>query len=274
MKSIIEIGIALIALMIIAAIAYSRILSWQFSKNVFKLFANSENISDNVFTYQQLANVPEPVKRYFKHVLNDGQPYVSYLRLTHDGKFKSDLKKDWTAITGEEYFTVGQPGFIWKGKTNLFTALDMYVAKKGRLVVFLFSLFKIADSQGDKFNQGEMLRWLGENVWFPTNLLPGENLKWQPINNTSAKLIYKYNNLSLFYTVMFNDKNEIEQMETERYMEEGGLQKWVVKCGNYQKRNGILVPITAEVLWRLEEGDFSYAKFNVKKFEYNEPIRF
>jgi len=271
MKSLIEIGIALVALIIIIFIARRIILSWQFGKYVSKLFSNSENISGKVFTYDQLSNLPAPVQRYFKHVLNDGQPYISYVRLTHDGQFKADLKKDWTPIKGEEYFTTAQPGFIWKGKTSLFTALDMYIAKKGRLAVFLLSLFKIVDSHGDKYNQGELLRWLGECVWFPTSLLPGEFLEWQAINDTSAKLLYKYNNMSLVYTVRFNDKDEIEQLETERYMGEGGLQKWIVKCANYKKRNGMFIPTTAEVLWRLKDWDFSYAKFNVKKLEYNRP---
>ena len=274
MNIIIEAVIVLLILSIVAAMLRNSVLSRRFHTYVSALFANSENISDKVFTHQQMLNVPEPVQRYFKHVLKEGQPYVSYLRLTHTGQFKAGLKKQWTAIKGEQYFTTAKPGFIWKGKTSQFTALDMYIAQKGRLVVFLFSLFKIVDSSGDKFNQGELLRWLGESVWFPTNLLPGENLNWQPIDDTAAKLIYKYNNLTLIYTVMFNDKDEIEQMETERYLGEGGLEKWVVKCGNYQVKNDMLVPMTAEVLWRLKEGDLSYAKFNVEKLEYNEPARF
>ncbi|MDB5286769.1 MAG: hypothetical protein JWR05_1718, partial [Mucilaginibacter sp.] len=36
----------------------------------------------------------------------------------------------------------------------------------------------------------------------------------------------------------------------------------------------IVVPTAFEVLWRLKKGDFSYAKFNVKKIEYDKPGRF
>ena len=69
-----------------------------------------------------------------------------------------------------------KPGFIWKGTTSMFVARDMYISGKGRLVVSLLSLYKIMDAKGENYNQGELLRWLGESVLYPTNLLPDERL--------------------------------------------------------------------------------------------------
>jgi hypothetical protein len=273
-RLLIEIAIGLIAVTIIALTTGSVLLSRQFSKEVSDLFASSKSISEKVFNHEQLHGLPVPVQRYFKHVLTNGQPYINYVRLTHDGQFKSGLKNPWTNIVGEEYFTTQRPGFIWKGKTNLFTARDLYIADEGRLVVSLFSLFKVADYKGEKFNQGELLRWLSESVWFPTNLLPSANLKWLPIGVHSAMLIYQHQGLTISFKVTFNPKDEIVEMETERYMADAGLEKWIVKCGDYQKRGGMLIPTTAEVLWRLKVEDFSYAKFNVTEIEFGQPQRF
>ncbi|MBC7567446.1 MAG: hypothetical protein H7223_10845, partial [Pedobacter sp.] len=99
------------------------------------------------------------------------------------------------------------------------------------------SLFKVVNGKGEKYNQGELLRWLSESVWFPTNLLPSENLQWIPIDSLSAKLIFNYKGLSLFFKVNFNNLGEIIQMETKRYMDEENLETWVVKCGNYKMIN-------------------------------------
>ena len=87
-------------------------------------------------SYKAIADLPEPVQRYFKHVLKDGQPYSSYVRLTYDGLFKMSLNKDWIKIKGEQYFTTENPGFIWKGTTSMFVARDMYIADNGRLIAF------------------------------------------------------------------------------------------------------------------------------------------
>ncbi len=177
-------------------------------------------------------------------------------------------------IRGEQYFTTEKPGYIWKGATTMFTARDMYIADKGRLMVSVFSLINIVDGKGGQYNQGELLRWLAEGIWFPTNLLPGEQLQWFPIDAQTAKFTFSYNDLSLFYIVTFNDNGEIKQLETKRYMNKEKLETWIGKLTNYKEINGIIVPTTIEAIWRLEKGDFSYAKFNVKKIEYNKPEKF
>lgn len=268
------IAIFLFAAIIIAPIVGNIILLKHFDKEVVKLFGHSKSITDKVFSYDQLSSLPEPVQRYFRHCLKNGQPYINSARLLHSGQFKTDLKKNWVDIKGEQYFTTAKPGFIWKGKTKMFTARDMYIADTGRLVVSLFSLFNIVDGHGEKFNQGELLRWLGESVWFPTNLLPSKNLQWFPINHSSAKLTFNYNNLSVFYIVTFNDKDEIAEIETERYMGDANLEKWVGQLTNYKEINGVIIPTTIEALWRLKEGDFSYVNFNLEKIEYDKPERF
>ena len=249
-------------------------LSIRFNKQVKELFSQSKNISHKKFNYAQLAGLPTPVQQYFKHVLKEGQPYISYVRLKHDGQFKTNLKKDWVNIIGEQYFTTEKPGFIWKGTTSMFIARDMYIADKGRLTATLFSIINVVNAKGEQYNKGELLRWLSEGIWFPTNLLPGENLQWTEIDNSSAKLIFNYNGLSLFYIINFNDKGEIVQMETKRYMDEKRLETWIIKPDKYKEINGVIIPTKAEVFWRLKESDFSYAKFNVTKIEYNKPERF
>jgi hypothetical protein len=164
--------LSIVALIIVALTIRKLNVANEFNKEVKQLFSQSKNISDKTYNYEMLQNLPEPVQRYFKHVLKNGQPYISYVRLTHTGLFKTNQNNDWVNIKGEQYFTTETPGFIWKGTTSMFTARDMYIANTGRLVVSLFGVYNIVDGKGEKFNQGELLRWLGESVWFPTNLLP------------------------------------------------------------------------------------------------------
>ena len=150
----------------------------------------------------------------------------------------------------------------------------MYVSDMGERIVSLFSLFNVVDGKGEKFNQGELVRWLCESAWFPTNLLPGEKLQWTSIDAQTAKLIFNYKGLSLFCIVTFNDAGEITQVETKRYMGEEGKEKletWIGKLTGYKEMNGIVVSTTVEALWKLEKGNYSYARFNVKKIEYNNP---
>ena len=90
---IITIILSLIALIIITLLVGKFLLSKQFHKEVSELFSQSKNISNKIFNYEQLSGLPEPVQRYFKHVLKEGQPYISYVRLKHNGQFKNNTRK-------------------------------------------------------------------------------------------------------------------------------------------------------------------------------------
>jgi hypothetical protein len=273
-KKHMTIALLIVATLVLILIAGKLFRSFQFKNEVAELFAKSSNISAKFFKYEQLSDLPEPVQRYFRHVLKDGQPFISYVRLMHDGQFKAGLDKDWTNIQGEQYFTAEKPGFIWKGTTSMFTARDVYVADKGRLIVTLFSLYNIVNGSGENFNEGELQRWLAESVWFPTNLLPNERNQWSPIDANSAKLSFKYRSVSFSYIVTFNEIGEILQMETKRFMGEEKREAWLCKMACYKKINDVIIPMKAEVIWKLEKGEVSYAKFNVKKIEFDLPKKF
>jgi hypothetical protein len=132
----------------------------------------------------------------------------------------------------------------------------------------------VVDAKGESYNQGELLRWLGESILYPTNFLPGERLHWSAINSQKAKLTFEYRGFSLFFIITFNEIGEITEMETKRYMDDKRMATWIIKVAEYKEMNSIVLPTTFEVSWRLEKGDFSYAKFNIKRIEYNKPEKF
>ncbi|MEQ9442999.1 MAG: hypothetical protein RIG62_28435 [Cyclobacteriaceae bacterium] len=220
------------------------------------------------FTYEQLEELPEPVQRYFRYVLPDGYPYISRIYLKHRGRFKTGPQQAWTPIAGEEYFTTDPPGFIWRGQTRLFTAYDQYITHRGQLLVRLFDLLKVVDTQGEHINQGELLRWLGESAWFPTNLLPSRYLRWSPHTTHSAKLSFDYHGLSVYYLVYFNEQGEITRLETERYMSHNCMESWVGELSQYQLWHGVRIPTVIKATWKLSEGDYTYAEFLLKDIIY------
>ncbi|MBK8568173.1 MAG: hypothetical protein IPN76_33920 [Saprospiraceae bacterium] len=264
----------LILFIIIGTIALFLILvklnlNHQFNKAVKMLLGQPIPDRSRIFNLRQLDGLPEPAQRYFKHVLKIGQTYINQVSLTHGGQFKMEPDKAWLDIEGEQYFTTPKPGFVWKGSTWLFTAFDSYINESGRLMAWVLSIFKVADSKGGSFDEGELQRWLAESVWFPTNLLPSQWLSWSAIDPQTAKLSFNYKNVSFFFTVLFNEIGEIVQMETQRFMSEGKREAWLCQFSEYHNRNGVVIPILGKVTWLLEKGDFCYARFRVKTIKYD-----
>ena len=115
----------IIGLILILFIIGKINLSIKFDSAVKELFSQSMDISNKRYSQTQLDGLPEPIQRYFNYILKDGQSYISYARIKHDGLFKADLKKGWMNITGEQYATTEKPGFIWKGTTQMFVAREV-----------------------------------------------------------------------------------------------------------------------------------------------------
>lgn len=245
-----------------------------FDKKVRQLFKSAGHLNGKVYHEASIIDLPEPVQRYFKRVLKDGKPYINIVRIRHNGKFRAGINKDWMTIRGEEYFTAANPGMLWIGKTKWFTASDTYISGEGKLNVRLLSALKIVNGQGVKFSQGELLRWLGESVWFPTNLLPNDFLKWTGIDQNTARLDFTFNNCNIHYIVTFSENGEITQLETQRYMGEKNLETWIGKLSDYREYNGVWVPTTMKASWRLKDSDFSYAMFRLNRIEYGKRKRF
>lgn len=246
-------------------------MSCSSTKHVQNLFKASSEYSSKQYNENNLAGLPEPVQRYLRYALSDGQPYISYLRLKHDGLFKTKLENDFMPITGEQYFTLRKPGFVWVGKTKLFKARDSYINGEGNLSVYLFGFLRIVKYTGHSANQAELLRWLGESVWMPTNLIPHASLRWEPINNYHAKLILNHGGLEVYYEVAFNDEGQITSMLTERYTDAENKETWLGKVSNYQKVNGMMVPKTIEACWIIDGETKPYGRFNIKHMEYDVP---
>jgi hypothetical protein len=141
-------ALTIVSLCVIAIIAGNINLNTRFKQQSNRLLALSKGVSHEHFQFEQLIGLPAPVQRYLKHVLKEGQPYIKYVHMTHNGQFKTGLNKPWISIKGEQFSTTETPGFIWKGTTAMFTAQDMYVQDSGRLVVSLLSLFNIIDAKG------------------------------------------------------------------------------------------------------------------------------
>ena len=237
------------------------------------LFDTSIPYENLTYDATTIVDLPPPVQRYFSYALVDGQEYINYLRLKHSGTFKTDKDKEWMNITGEQYFIANPPGFLWIGETSAFRAKDSYVDGEGNLSVYLFGMVRIIKEEGEKVNQAELLRWLGESVWMPTNFLPDERKTWTPIDDYSALLSFTYEGLTVWYVVNFDDDGRIVSLQTDRYMEDR-LVPWKGEVSNYVFQDGMMVPADTEASWLLEDGNYTYARFHVEEFEYGKPEKY
>lgn len=239
-------------------------------QDVERLFSEATDPGRHVYREAQLVGLPAPVKRYFRHVLRDGQPYLRGMRLRHNGHFKTDLKKNWMGISGEEYMTACPPAFIWQGTTSQFTARDEYVDGHGSLAVRLLGAVPLQRGEGPTYDEGELLRWLSESVLMPTNLLPSDELYWIDLDDESARLIYTHLGHHVSCLVRFNAQHELEEFETMRHQGDAGPLPWVGRFMHYRDWHGVRVPTMLEASWVADGHRQPYAQFVVQELDYDQ----
>ena len=93
--------------------------------------------------------------------------------------------------------------FIWQGITRWFIVRDEYRAGRGSLTVRLLGAVPVVRGAGPHYDQGELLRWLSESAWLPTNLLPSKHPTWTAVDEQSARLAFTHQGQSVACLVRF-----------------------------------------------------------------------
>lgn len=261
-----------LAVPVAALVAAKWLVARQTRNDVADLFSTAETSPVQTHDPADLADLPAPVQRYFRHVLTPGQPYLKTVRLRHDGQFKTDLKKDWIPITGEEYFRADTPGYIWVGTTAWFTARDDYVAGRGSLTVRLLGTVPIVQGSGPSYDQGELLRWLAEAAWFPTSLLPGGPVIWSPVDDYSATATLTDHGQTVSCLMTFNEQDELVQCQAQRCNDATHpetTETWVCRLFDYRDWHGLRVPTQGGAAWVIDGEEKPYARFILRDIAYD-----
>lgn len=221
--------------------------------------------------------LPEPVRRYLCYAIPAGAPAIRTVHLRHDGFFRLKPNSPWLPIHGEQYFTVGRPGFVWNATVRMkpffwIQARDRLYEGRGNMLVKVGSTFTVADASGPEIDQGSSLRWLAETAWFPYALV-SEAVHWDALDANSARATLVQDGLPVVATFEFDDEGKPKLLRASRYFANGDeparLLPWYGRYLEYREFGGFRVPSYAEVSWQLREGEFSYARFRVTDIQYN-----
>ena len=226
-----------------------------------------------------LADLPIPVQRYFRAVLKEGQGMITGVEARHQGKFNLDeAGEKWVPFTSWQRVTVHRPGFVWDARMRMAPGVtirvhDAYVRQEGLLRASLFGLITLADLRGTpEIAQGELLRFLAEAAWYPTALLSGQGVRWEAIDDHSARAVLCDGNASVSAVFHFDADGLISRVFCEaRHRTVKGQSvptPWQGRFWDYERRGGMLIPLSGEVSWLLPEGEKPYWRGQIRDIEY------
>jgi uncharacterized protein DUF6544 len=227
----------------------------------------SREIAERPFQQSDLAELPPPVARYFAFAIPDGRRRIRAARVRWAGDMRLQPGAKWSPFTADQRFTVSPPGFVWDARVRMMPMVpvrvrDSYVAGEGEMLGRIGGVVSVLHEGGTReMALSALVRWLGEAAWFPTALLPGKGVTWQPVADSTARATVTDGDISVSGEFRFAPTGEMTRMTAMRYRNVKGTGVATPFEGRYdgfERRQGVMVPKSAEVAWLLPAGRFAY----------------
>jgi hypothetical protein len=239
------------------------------------LLQHSEQAHPGLITEASLLSLPEPVQRYLSYAQVVGKEPIRTVRLKQQGFMRQRPDQKWMPLVAEQYFTTKPPAFLWHCTMRPFplawiSATDRFSDGHGSMRIKLLSFIPLGNEHGKKMDQGELQRYLGEMIWFPTAWL-SDAIEWQAIDAHLVKATLHESGITASMMLYVSEQGQLTRLSTQRYRgEHGELTPWSVQLNEYQEVDGMQIPTKSDVTWHLASGEFTWFRFNITEIEYNQ----
>lgn len=247
--------------------------------------AGNANAPSETVAFAALESLPDPVQRYFRLVLRDGQPHIRSARIRQAGEFRSketaDTAAGWQPFEATQVFTARPPGFVWDARIRMAPLLnvwvrDGYVGGRASMLGGLMAVLPVVRaSDSPMLRAGALQRYLAESVWLPTALLPGESVKWSAMDDSHARATLSDGEFLVALEFEFGANGEIVAVYSpgrERAAPDGRASvtlPWGGRYRDYQTHCGMRVPSESEVYWVVEGREQPYYRGRNIEVEYD-----
>jgi hypothetical protein len=225
-----------------------------------------------------LRDLPAPVARYFETVLTPGQPHVRGARIEHSGDFRTGLEARWSPFHSVQHFSARPPAFVWDAKIRMapLTSVrvrDHYLGGAAGMLGRVAGIVTVVDeSNSATLASGALHRAFAERPWLPTSLLPSEGVRWEAVDDSTARASLSDSGITVEMDVHFASDGTIERVEMLRYRDVDGVgvrTPFVGRFRDFQRVEGMMIPMEGEVEWLLPEGRLNYWRGRIVKVEYD-----
>lgn len=195
--------------------------------------------------------LPAPVQRYFDYVFAQGVPDATVVRLAAEGQFRRPQTDGFNFTTSEQVIALHTPALMFSAATSIIPgiwarAYDYFAEGETEMKAKILSVLTVVDKkETPALNVISLRRWLLESALFPHGLLPGGPVRWEAIDDQSARAIVEADGLRASMIAHFDDAGRMTHMIAE---EDGDLSTPYHGSGEHVTRSdyravaGVMIP--------------------------------
>jgi hypothetical protein len=268
----------LVVVGVLLSLYYSQGLYRQFKAEAIKGLERIGMLEDETITEEDTAHLPEPVQKYLRYVGVIGREKVRGYRVSIDGSMKTDRERDWADVKVQQYSFTDRITRLFYLDLKMFgmpvLGLHSYIDTKATMLVKVAGLIPVVDGKGKEMNQGETVTVFNDMcIMAPAGLID-KRIEWEPVDSLTAKATFNNGDIKISAVLYFNEKGQLVNfVSDDRFYSPTGKTyervRWSTPVSDYRDINGFNLASYGEAVWHFPEGDFCYARFNIKDIEYN-----
>lgn len=225
----------------------------------------------------ELAGLPAPVVRYFEFALTPGQSLPRTARIEQRGEFAMK-PGEWRPMRATQTVRVRPPGFVWDAAITMAPGVhvrvrDSYDGGRAAMKAAVGGLVPVVD-QADTPGLAEsaLLRYLAEAPLIPAALLPRAGVRWDAIDDSTARATLSDAGITVHMDVRFGPSGEIAAIYAQRYRDVEGVgvpTPFQGRWTSYRREAGMMIPSAGEAGWQLPDGPHTYWRASIRAVNFH-----
>lgn len=214
-----------------------------------------------VFDPAMIDGLADPARRFFRFAIEPGTPLYTVAEISMHGELSlgDKAEPDYMPMHAEQVLAAPQ-GFIWKvraGDTVWFSGSDGANEGASWSRFWLFGILPVARAGNNEDHaRASFGRYVAEAVfWTPAALLPGDNVRWEGVDESTARVIMKHMGMQQAVDVTVDAGGRPRKVVLQRWSDANPsktyqLQPFGGYLSQYKTFGGLRLPT------RIEAGNF------------------
>jgi hypothetical protein len=172
------------------------------------------------FTEDMVSDLPAAARRYLLHAIRPETPLASSVSLEMRGTMRLKPGHEWMPMKARQIL-VPPKGFVWRAEVGSglmrFSGGDHYANGSGRVRFWLWGVIQLVQQEGPDISRAALGRLVCETIWMPSSLLPRSGVKWEALDDESAKATMKIDEETITLTLFVDPNGRLREIRILRW---------------------------------------------------------
>jgi hypothetical protein len=247
----------------------------QYKNDVEHCMYQEGNVQSNLLSETDIAQLPEPVKKYIRYAGCIGKAKVHNFKIAFKGKIRKNEGSEWMPFTSEQYNFIETPTRLFFMNATMkklpVAGYHCYINGTAFMDIRLFSLFKVQYQNGPEMNTAETVTFFNDMCCMAPATLIDKRINWLGTDNNKVKATFTNNGITITADLFFNEIGQLVNFKSNDRYDADAHKKlpWATPLKQYHEINGYKLASYAETIYTYPDKELCYGVFGIQSIEYN-----